>query len=143
MARKQAGGGREPPSPAATVGYCRPPVHTQFRAGQSGNPAGRPRGSPNFKTEMREALATEVEVVIDGRPQRISKFRVVLEKLMSSASKGDFKAAALIVDLAQTVDNDASPATTDQTDLTLDDREILARYANKMAPKKVDDGGRK
>ena len=141
MARKQAGGGREPPSPAVTVGYCQPPVHTQFRAGQSGNPAGRPKGSPNFKTEMRAALAAEVEVVIDGRPQRITKFRVVLEKLMSSASRGDFKAAALIVAMAQRIDDDVSPATTDQAEFTVDDRAILARYAAKIALKKVDGGG--
>jgi hypothetical protein len=26
------------------VGYARPPAHTRFRKGQSGNPGGRPRG---------------------------------------------------------------------------------------------------
>jgi Family of unknown function (DUF5681) len=30
---------------AGPVGYCRPPVHSRFRKGQSGNPAGRKRQS--------------------------------------------------------------------------------------------------
>jgi hypothetical protein len=33
-------------SAACEVGYGKPPRHTQFRKGQSGNPGGRPRRRP-------------------------------------------------------------------------------------------------
>lgn len=33
-----------------------PKEDTQFKPGQSGNPAGRPKGSKNFTTKVREAL---------------------------------------------------------------------------------------
>jgi len=36
------------------VGYGKPPLHTQFRKGQSGNPGGRPRRTA---TERAKALA--------------------------------------------------------------------------------------
>ena len=32
------------PADKHKVGYRKPPVHTRFRKGQSGNPGGRPRG---------------------------------------------------------------------------------------------------
>jgi hypothetical protein len=32
------------------VGYGRPPLATRFRAGQSGNPRGRPKGARNLST---------------------------------------------------------------------------------------------
>ena len=32
------------------VGYKKPPLHTRFKKGQSGNPRGRPKGSKNFST---------------------------------------------------------------------------------------------
>jgi len=32
------------------IGYRKPPAHTRFKAGQSGNPAGRPRGARKQQT---------------------------------------------------------------------------------------------
>src|ERR1700742_2968486 len=44
------------------VGYKRPPKHTQFRPGQSGNPKGRPKGTQNLKSDLREELGEIVRV---------------------------------------------------------------------------------
>ena len=38
------------------VGYGKPPKHTQFKPGQSGNRKGRPRGQRNFRTVVNDAL---------------------------------------------------------------------------------------
>jgi len=38
------------------VGYGKPPHHTRFVKGQSGNPRGRPRGAKNMKTLLNKAL---------------------------------------------------------------------------------------
>ena len=51
MSRKKKGAG--------PVGYGRPPVHSRFRKGQSGNPAGRRRQSENERARkliLREAF---------------------------------------------------------------------------------------
>lgn len=36
------------------VGYGRPPVATRFKAGQSGNPSGRAKGTRNLTTVFNE-----------------------------------------------------------------------------------------
>src|SRR4051794_31141733 len=36
-----------PESPSYEVGYGKPPAHSRFKPGRSGNPRGRPRGSRN------------------------------------------------------------------------------------------------
>lgn len=36
------------------VGPGKPPKHTRFKPGQSGNPKGRPKGSQNVKTVLNK-----------------------------------------------------------------------------------------
>jgi hypothetical protein len=43
--RKRAAG--PPPAPSYDIGFRKPPVHSRFEPGQSGNPKGRPKGSRN------------------------------------------------------------------------------------------------
>ena len=38
------------------IGYGRPPMHTRFKPGQSGNVRGRPRGSKNLTTTIVKSL---------------------------------------------------------------------------------------
>ena len=38
------------------VGFGKPPMHTRFKPGQSGNPRGRPKHSRNLKTIIQEVL---------------------------------------------------------------------------------------
>jgi hypothetical protein len=47
------------------VGYRKPPKSSRFRAGSSGNPSGKKKGTRNFATEIREELAVEVDVTVD------------------------------------------------------------------------------
>jgi hypothetical protein len=45
------------------VGYKKPPKATQFKPGQSGNPAGRPKSKPADK--RLEALLTAIDVLVE------------------------------------------------------------------------------
>ena len=46
----------------ARIGYCSPPVHSQFRPGHSGNPSGRSKGSQNLKTLFNKVLDEEISL---------------------------------------------------------------------------------
>jgi hypothetical protein len=55
-----------------------------FEKGQSGNPAGRPKGIPNRLTKYREQVAAHLPEIID--------------KLVAMAKGGDLQAAKILVD---------------------------------------------
>src|SRR5829696_4062755 len=55
------------------VGYKKPPVHTRFQKGKSGNPRGRPKGSANYLTLLRRVLAQKVTISDGGNTRKIPK----------------------------------------------------------------------
>jgi Family of unknown function (DUF5681) len=50
------------------VGYGKPPLHSRFKKGRSGNPHGRPKGSSNMSTLLDHALNEQVVVSENGQP---------------------------------------------------------------------------
>jgi hypothetical protein len=83
------------------VGYGRPPKHSRFRKGRSGNTKGRPKGSRNLRTELLEELGEKIVVREGGQHKKVSKRRAVFKSLTARAMKGDAKATALLLDLDQ------------------------------------------
>ena len=81
------------------VGYKRPPLHTRFRKGQSGNLRGRPRGSKNFSTLLAEALNEPVVVTEDGRRRRISKRELGLKQLANKFAMAEAQATKILLGL--------------------------------------------
>lgn len=81
------------------VGFGRPPTHSQFKTGQSGNPRGRPPGSKNLQTLLREELDQKVQVTENGRARLMTKRRVAVRQQVDKAVKGDPKAFNVLVKL--------------------------------------------
>jgi hypothetical protein len=99
------------------VGYGRPPEHSRFAKGQSGNPAGRPKGSRAISAVIASALAERVTVTEGGRRRSITKLDAAVKQMANKAAGGDQRAAKLIIELlhsAETRDdlrNASAPAT--------------------------------
>ena len=74
------------------VGNKKPPRHTQFKPGFSGNPKGRPKGSVNLRTRVRQGLRKSIVVTKNGRPTRMPVLEVIANRLLESSMKGDLKA---------------------------------------------------
>ncbi len=70
-------------------------VPYQFKEGQSGNPAGRPKGSRNLSTILRELLDEEIELS-DGEKKKYKE--VIIRKLITKANDGDLRAITEIFD---------------------------------------------
>jgi len=54
------------------IGYGKPPLHSQFGKGHSGNPRGRSKGSRNLSTLLDGALNERVIVSENGKRKRIT-----------------------------------------------------------------------
>jgi hypothetical protein len=77
------------------VGYRKPPRRTRFRKGESGNPAGRPRGSKNAIAHLGKTLREPVIVSENGRRKSITKCEALIKQLVTSALRGDHKSLRL------------------------------------------------
>ena len=74
------------------VGYKRPPRHSQFRPGQSGNPGGREKALRNFGTDVKATLAGPLAIKEKGKTKRVSSQEGVLLRLREKALNGDARA---------------------------------------------------
>jgi hypothetical protein len=79
------------------VGYGKPPKHTRFRQGQSGNPRGRAKNTRNLKTELRSVLDETLSLSMAGREVKLSARKAMLLALRNKALKGDTRAIGLMV----------------------------------------------
>jgi hypothetical protein len=113
-----------------TVGYRKPPLHSQFRPGQSGNPAGRAKAVRNLSTDVRQILKAPVKVNEGGYARTASTQEGMLLKLREKALKGDARAVDRLLGLASRYNND--PGGTSVQTLDADDQAILAAYADEI-----------
>ena len=81
------------------VGYKRPPQHTRFQPGQSGNPKGRAAGTLNLKHDLEQELSERIPIREGDRSLRVSKQRALLKAMLSKALKGDTRAASILLQL--------------------------------------------
>lgn len=79
------------------VGYKKPPRHTRFKPGQSGNPNGRPRKKSTLAESIERELNTRITVTEGGKQRRITKLDAIAKQQTNKAVSGDLKAAALLM----------------------------------------------
>jgi hypothetical protein len=117
-----------------SVGYCKPPFHTQFKPGQTGNPAGRPKGVRNLKSDVQRTLATPVKVKEGGRIRKKSTQESALMVLREKALSGDSRALDRFLELAGRFNNDV--AENEFQELIADDQAILDAYVAEVTGSK-------
>ena len=120
------------------VGYGKPPLHSRFKRGQSGNPRGRPPGAKNLTSLLTESLNESVVIAEDGGRRKISKREAIVKQLVNKSAKGDWRAVKLLLDILQAIEG----RTESQTDtsksssaLELDDSQLIGGLG-KLTPDK-------
>jgi len=83
------------------VGYCRPPVHTRFKPGQSGNPSGRVKGSKNLKTLFHQILNEQIPLIDGNQSKKVTKAEALMRRLVIGALKGDSRSLMTLMRIAE------------------------------------------
>jgi hypothetical protein len=112
------------------VGFGKPPQHTRFKKGKSGNPEGRPRGSKDFSTLINNELEERVSAKENGRTKRITKRKVVAKQLVNSGASGHLGATKLLLTYMERPEEPSRQAIaqTQTPRAGLTDDEMLALY---------------
>jgi hypothetical protein len=112
------------------VGYGKPPKHSRFRKGVSGNRRGRPKGKHNIATVLTEVLEEKIVISENGVRRRVTKLEAALIKLANQAASGDPVALRLLTALVRSVDERVVEPATKQ--LSQDDLQIMKRVLQRQ-----------
>jgi hypothetical protein len=92
------------------VGYRKPPRHSRFVKGRSGNPRGRPRGAKSFNTLLSDKLNEPVTVAENGGRRKISKREAIVTQLVNRSAAADFRAIKILLDIVRDIESQAEAA---------------------------------
>ena len=113
------------------VGRGKPPVHTRFKKGQSGNPRGpRPKNLPAL---LVEALNDKVVVTIDGERCEITKREAVAQQLVNKSAGADMRATKMLLDALKDAEKKAGVAQSPEpAPFTAADEEVMATFIARL-----------
>ena len=94
---KKKGRGRDHTQDGYDIGYRKPPAHSRFKPGKSGNPTGRPKGSRNLPSIFRKVLNEKITLHEGDRVWLATKFEAMIRRLSQNALKGDVKSITTIL----------------------------------------------
>ena len=113
------------------VGYGKPPLHTRFQKGKSGNPKGRPRGKKNMSTLLSTALNASIVVVANGRRKRITKREAIVTQLVNKSAAADLKATQIVLAMLRELESE-NDGSADPAVFTEADHEIIRRIQARL-----------
>ena len=107
------------------VGYGKPPRHTRFVKGQSGNPRGRTTGAKNLRTLLTEALNETVIATENGGRRKVTKRQAIITQLVNRSATADFRAIKILLDIVRDIERQTEPTTPETSDFSEADEKVL------------------
>lgn len=114
--------------PPYAVGYKKPPLHSRFSKGQSGNPQGGRRRAKALSVLLDEALDRPTSSGSGGAPRPHTRREAIVAGLVEKSAAGDLRAIKLLLGLLQKTGAAAPPPAGDE-----DPRAVLMRQLARLA----------
>ena len=126
---------RPPPSDPYLVGYRKPPREHRFKPG---NRAAAKRGRPpkTRKAVIDKVMSEPMEVTQGGRTMRMSKFEVLVRRLLQRAMNDDDKAIDRLIKLGLKLEVAVPPESADTHDYGAEIRAKIESMAERLAAAK-------
>lgn len=121
------------------IGYGKPPKHTQFKPGYSGNKKGRLKGSANLFTAVEKLQNERVRIVHNGKQKSISVTEAILRKAGMDALNGNAKAQKIMLDYFEKNERRKEELAQRVEALREDDRTLLAETIKEYMEGNVND----
>jgi Family of unknown function (DUF5681) len=109
----------------------KPPKHTRFRKGTSGNPKGKSKGTRNLATILERTLREKVVINENGVRKTITKFEAALKQLVNKAASGDLAAMRQLSALAGSAEIEAATAQKEPS-MVEADQKIMNRLLERL-----------
>ena len=117
---------------AYEVGHGKPPRHTRFQPGRSGNPGGRKKECLNNKTVLERVLNSEIVLSDHGKPRKVTLREALALRCAQSGMAGNQRSIEYLLDKGEYLDslNHVQPDELEQDDEALLDAAMLARHGS-------------
>jgi Family of unknown function (DUF5681) len=114
------------------VGPGRPPLHTRFKKGQSGNPGGR--STKSLPALLADALNETVVVTIDGRRRTVTKREAIVTQMVDKSANADLRATKMLLDMMKDVEHRAGEAAPppEPPRLAAADKEVVQQFVARL-----------
>ena len=119
------------------VGYGKPPRHTRFAKGQSGNPRGRPRGAKSFNTLLTDKLNEPVTVAENGGRRKISKREAIVTQLVNRSAAADFRAIKILLDIVRDIERQTEPVSPETAEFSESDEKVIEQLKARFAKREM------
>ena len=98
---------KEPPQDGNPVGYGKPPVHTRFRKGKSGNPTGKRKHGEAERAEalIRQEVYRLLTVREGDAVKKMPALQAVIRSQIACAAKGNVTAQRALVKIVQDIED--------------------------------------
>lgn len=111
------------------VGKGKPPRHSQWQKGTSGNPGGKKKGTINLKTSLENALSHLITLTMDGQSKMIPACDALAMRYVNSGLNGKIRDIDAIFDR---IERTIGRAKEQETETSEEDREILKRVLGRQ-----------
>jgi len=113
------------------VGPGRPPIHTRFKKGRSGNPGGKRKHMPAL---LADTLDEPIFITIDGERRQLTKREAVIHQLVDKSTTADLRATKMLFDMIKDAEHKAGIVTPPPEPRRLDaaDKEVVQLFVERL-----------
>ena len=82
-----------------TIGHGKPPIHSQFKKGQSGNKKGRKKASPQAADVLLNAIHRMISVSENGSRRSMTKLEAAITQIVNKAVAGNPRSMQILAQM--------------------------------------------